>query len=83
MSASASASQRLPTAKHCFFSILPEFRPHSQGSFPFQLQVLGVVQVKWFVQHRLYAFVFGGESDVLEEKDELLLMTWQAMRSNV
>merc|ERR1719507_1826011 len=42
-------------------------------------QVLGVVQVGQFVQRRLYVFVFGGEDDDLEEEDELLLATWQAM----
>lgn len=42
-------------------------------------QVLGVVPVQRFTQHRLYIFIFGGEDGVLNSREEAVLQTWQAM----
>lgn len=49
------------------------------GSFAFLNQVLGVVQVRWFVQRRLMLFFFGGEDAYMNEERQIRKMTWNAM----
>lgn len=42
-------------------------------------QILGVVNVTWFVKRRLFIFIFGGEDGYMNEEEELRKRLWNAM----
>lgn len=42
-------------------------------------QVLGIVQVAWFVHHRLNVFIFGGEKATVNHRDLAKMRTYHAM----
>lgn len=48
-------------------------------SLVFLNQLLGVVQVGWFVQRRLFSFVFGGEDGVVQDEDLTRERVWKSM----
>jgi len=42
-------------------------------------QIVGVVQLRWAVQGRLYRFVFAGEDGVMTDRENVRMKTWNAM----
>lgn len=42
-------------------------------------QVLGVVQVRWMIQLRLFCFIFGGEDSILSDEADAKRRTWLAL----
>lgn len=42
-------------------------------------QVLGVVQINWMIQLRLFHFVFGGEDSILDSEADAKRRTWLAL----
>jgi len=45
----------------------------------FLSQILGIVQVGWFVRKRIFAFIFAGEDGALSKEEEALKETWESM----
>jgi len=42
-------------------------------------QILGVVQVGWFVRKRIFQFIFAGEDGTMSAEEEALKETWESM----
>eukprot|EP00747_Dinoflagellata_sp_TGD_P049815 gnl/TRDRNA2_/TRDRNA2_146407_c2_seq1.p1 gnl/TRDRNA2_/TRDRNA2_146407_c2~~gnl/TRDRNA2_/TRDRNA2_146407_c2_seq1.p1 ORF type:complete len:280 (+),score=31.01 gnl/TRDRNA2_/TRDRNA2_146407_c2_seq1:1-840(+) len=42
-------------------------------------QLLGIVQLNWFVRDRLHRFIFGGEDGYVSDREMQVLKVWQAM----
>jgi hypothetical protein len=45
----------------------------------FLVQVLGVVQLGFFVRKRLFVFIFGGEDGIMQDEETELMETWNAL----
>lgn len=45
----------------------------------FMNQILGIVQLSWFVRMRIFSFIFAGEDGQLSEQEEALKETWESM----
>jgi len=52
---------------------------HVIGSLVFLFQVLGVVNLTWFVRRRLFIFIFGGEDGVVTNREKAVECYWNAM----
>lgn len=47
--------------------------------FAFLNQLLGIVQLGWFVRKRIFAFIFAGEDGFMTEQEDALKETWESM----
>jgi len=45
----------------------------------FLQQILGIVQLGWFVRMRIFSFIFAGEDGQLSAQEEALKETWESM----
>lgn len=51
------------------------------AAFAFLWQVIGIIQLKWFMEKRLFIFIFAGKDGSVDIDEEALIDVWKALLS--